>query len=230
MSEQPLVSVVVAVKDGERFLAQALDSVQAQTHPHHETIVVDGASVDHSVEIARSYPGVRVIAETSPGFSGAWNDGIGVARGDLIAILDSDDLWEPSKLERQVEVLQRRPDVDYVITRMRFFLEPGERCPPAFRPHLLEGDHVAHMPSALLARRELFDRVGMFSTTDYTVSSDIDWFARVKDLPATLAIVDELLVSKRVHASNYSNVHVYDLNRQLLSLLRDSVARRRTTS
>lgn len=230
MSDRPLVSVIMAVKDGERFIAQALDSIQAQTYTNHETVVVDGASTDRSVEIARRYPGVRVIPETGAGFSGAWNDGIGAARGRLIAILDSDDVWEPEKLERQVEVLERRPEVDYVITRMRFFLEPGEECPPPFRPHLFENDHVAHMPSALLARRELFDTVGLFSTTEYTVSSDIDWFARAKDSPAVLAVVDEPLVSKRVHDSNLSNVGAQDLNRQIVALLHDSVARRRAAS
>ena len=104
MSERPLVSIVMAVKDGERFIAQGLDSIRAQTYERHETLVVDGASQDRSVEIAQRYSQVRVIPQTGTGFSGAWNEGIEAARGDLIAILDSDDVWEPRKLERQVEV------------------------------------------------------------------------------------------------------------------------------
>ena len=227
MSDSPTVSVIMAVKNGERFVAQALDSIRAQTYPALETIVVDGDSTDGTVQIAESYPAVRVISETGTGFWGAWNDGLGAARGELIAIIDSDDVWEPTKLERQVAVLRDRPEVDYVITRMRFFLEPGFDCPLQFKRELLEGTHVAHMPSALLARRELFDTVGGFSTTRYTISSDIDWFARAKDSAATLALVDEMLVSKRVHDTNISNLLARDLNHQIVSLLRDSVARKR---
>jgi glycosyltransferase involved in cell wall biosynthesis len=230
MSEPPLVSIVMAVKDGDRFIGQALDSIQAQTWSRHETVVVDGGSIDRSVEIAEGYPGVRVISQAGTGFWGAWNEGIAVARGSLIAILDSDDLWEPRKLERQVEVLQSRPEVDYVITRMSFFLEPGHPCPAPFKAQLLEGDHLGNLPSALLARRELFDSVGMFSTTDYTIASDIDWFARAKDSDAVLAVVPELLVRKRVHDLNVSNVQARDLNRQVVSLLRDSLTRQRAPS
>ena len=114
-----------------------------------------------------------------------------------------------------------------MITRASFFLEPGVPCPPEFRAELLEGDYVANMPSALLARRGLFDCVGMFSTTDFTIASDIDWFTRAKDSPARLALVDEPLVRKRVHDSNLSNVAARDLNGQIVALLRDSLARKR---
>jgi glycosyltransferase involved in cell wall biosynthesis len=228
MTDSPLVSIVMAVKDGERYIAQALDSVRAQRYRHRETIVVDGGSRDRSAQIAGGYESVRVLPQAGAGFPGAWNEGIAAARGELIAFLDSDDVWEPEKLERQVELLRRRPDVGYVITRARFFLEPGEAVPQSFRPELLAGDHVAHMPSALLARREVFATVGLFSTTEYTISSDIDWFARAKDAPVTMAVVDQPLVHKRVHASNLSSLGARELNREVVGLLRDSVSRKRT--
>lgn len=221
------VSVLMPVRDGERFVGQALDSIAAQTRPAHETIVVDGGSQDRSAEIARGYPRTRVIPQTGTGFWGAWNDGLDAAEGELIAFLDSDDLWEPRKLELQVDLLRRRPEVDYVIARGTLFLEPGQAPLPEFPAGLFEGDHVAHMPGALLARREVFDTVGRFSTDQFTIGSDIEWFARAKDSPAVMAIVDEVLIRKRIHDANVSHVAARDLNRQITSLLRASVARKR---
>jgi glycosyltransferase involved in cell wall biosynthesis len=213
------------VKNGEPYLDQAIESVLGQTRTPHELVVVDGGSTDRSVEIARSYPGLRCLEQAGSGFAGAWNEGVAAAAGDLLAFIDSDDLWEPDKLEKQVALLDARPEVDYVISHVRFFLEPGHACPPGFRPELLEGDHVANMPSALLVRRSAFDAAGVFRT-DLTIANDIDWFARAKDAPLTLATVPEVLVHKRVHDTNLSYTAADGLNKELLGLLRQSVTRR----
>jgi glycosyltransferase involved in cell wall biosynthesis len=222
----PLVSVVIAVKDGERYLGQAIESVLAQTYEQLEIVVVDGHSKDRSAEIARSHAGVRCLPQEGTGFADAWNQGVEAAAGDLLAFLDSDDLWLPAKLEKQLGLLGEHPETDYVISRMRFLREPGEPLPAGFRPHLLDGDHVANMPSALLLRRSAFEAVGPFRT-NYSVANDIDWFARAKDLALTLGVVPEPLVLKRVHGENLSSSETAaeNLNAELLDLLRDSVAR-----
>lgn len=225
--ERELVSVIMAVRNGERFIAQAIESVLAQSYDSWEIVVVDGSSTDRSVEIASAYPRVRCQQQAErTGFAGAWNEGIAAAEGTLICFLDSDDLWEPSKLERQVEVLQRRPEVDYVITRARFLAEPGVRLPAGFRPALLASDHVANMPSALMIRCRALDAVGPFRT-DLEVASDIDWFARAKDRPLTLATIPEVLVHKRVHDANFSYTHAPTGHSEILELLRRSVSRQR---
>jgi glycosyltransferase involved in cell wall biosynthesis len=224
----PLVSVIIPVRNGERFVGQAIESVLAQTYDHREIVVVDGKSTDGSVETASSYPTVRVLQETGTGFASAWNDGLAAASGELITFLDSDDVWEPSKLERQVEVLRRRPEVDYVITRMRFLAAPGVPLPQGFKPELLESDHVANLPSALMIRRSSFDAVGPFRT-DLMVANDVDWFARAKDLPLTLAVVEEVLVHKRLHDQNWSYTYADKHGQELLGLLRQSIARQRSS-
>jgi glycosyltransferase involved in cell wall biosynthesis len=221
-----LISIIIPVKNGERFLAEALGDVTAQTYRERETIVVDGRSTDRSVEIARSFAGVRVLTQARTGFADAWNVGLAAATGELVAFLDSDDRWPRDKLAKQVGLLRRRPEVDYVITFMRYFMEPGMPTPPGFRPHLLEGEHVAYMPSALLARRKVFETIGVFPT-DYTVANDIEWFARLKDSELVGDVVPEVVVRKRVHDTNLSLFAARDLNRELLRLLRESVARQR---
>jgi glycosyltransferase involved in cell wall biosynthesis len=225
MPKRSLVSVIVPVKNGERFLAQALADVQAQTYAEREVIVVDGRSTDRSAEIARSFRGVRCITQQGDGFADAWNVGIAASSGDLIAFLDSDDRWMPGKLAAQVEALERDPDVDYVITRVRFFLEPGVAAPPGFRTSLLSGDHVANMPSALLARRRVFDLVGYFPT-HLSIANDVEWFARLKDSRLERVVMHDPLVMKRVHDANLSYFSGREFNSELLRLLRESVARK----
>jgi glycosyltransferase involved in cell wall biosynthesis len=225
--DRPLVSVIIPVKNGERFLPQALADVASQTYEHHEIVVVDGRSTDRSAEIAAAFPGVRCIDQVGDGFADAWNVGIGAATGDLIAFLDSDDRWTPEKLERQVELLRGDAGIAYAITRVRFVLEPGHPPPPGFKPELLETDHVAHMPSALLARRSVFDEIGRFST-EYEIANDIDWFARLKDSGLRGAVVPEVMVLKRVHDANLSYFASQNRNPELLRLLRESVARQRS--
>jgi glycosyltransferase involved in cell wall biosynthesis len=221
----PSVSVVLAVKNGERYLAEALESVLAQSRPPQEIVVVDGHSEDRSAAIAAAYDRVRVVKQEGVGFAGAWNEGVAASQGEILAFIDSDDRWEPRKLALQVEHLLDHPEVDYVITRARFVAEPGMPLPRGFNPDLLEGDHVANMPSALVIRRPAFAAVGPFRT-DYSIASDIDWFARAKDLPLTLGVVEEVLVDKRVHDTNLSYTAADRLNEELLDLLRDSVERR----
>jgi Glycosyl transferase family 2 len=221
-----LVSVIVPTLNAERYLGQALESVRRQTYPRWEVVVVDGGSSDGTLDVAAGRDGVRIVQQTGVGLADAWNCGLANARGELIAFLDSDDLWEPEKLARQMRAFESDPAAECVITRMRFALEPGFEPPPGFRPELLDSDHVANMPSALLARGSVFERIGIFDTR-WSIAPDIDWFARLKDANVRVVTVPEVLVRKRVHDANLSTLGGAKLNRELVAVLRESVERRR---
>ena len=101
--ENPLVSVVIPVYNGQRFLRQAIDSVLAQTYKNLEAIVVNDGSTDRSAEVMRAYGG-RIVAvhQYNMGVGGARNTGMKKARGQFIAFLDQDDWWRPEKVAKQV--------------------------------------------------------------------------------------------------------------------------------
>ena len=221
-----LVSVIIPVKDGERFLAEAINSVLEQDYRPLEIIVVDGRSVDRTREIAGSFEQVRIISQVDQGLADAWNVGIDAASGDFIAFQSHDDLWVPKKLSIQVNYMLDHPEIQYTITRVKFFAQPGFRTHPGFRTKLLEGDHVGRIPETLVARRSLFDVVGRFDDT-FSVSPDVDWFARAKDMQVPMAIMPEVLLLKRVHDANLSLVAVDECHRDLLRVLRRSVVRKR---
>ncbi len=224
---RPLVSVVIAAKNAERYLREALDSVMAQTYDRHETIVVDGHSTDGTAEIAESFPGVRHVLQRGSGFAVAWNEGIDVAQGDVVALLDSDDVWTRDKLALQVARLHAAPRVDCVLGHLRFFLGGEGPPPPSFRVELLNSAHPGHMPGALLARRAVFDTVGRFGAA-WEIASDVDWFARLKDSGTPVAMLPDVVLHKRVHDSNLSyTAHVPTYNREILRALKESADRQR---
>lgn len=225
---EPLVSVVIAVRNGEQFLGAAIESALAQSWPRCEIIVVDGGSTDRSRDIARSHAQVRLIEQRSRGFAGAWNEGILAAHGPLIAILDSDDLWDPRKIELQVRALAAHPHCGYAIARTRFLRMPGAPLPPGFDRVDLQADHSAPYPSAMLARREMFDHVGLFDE-GLRIASDIEWFRKARDMGIEPVNMPEALLHRRIHESNLSSRPPEPglLNRELLSLLRESIHRRR---
>jgi glycosyltransferase involved in cell wall biosynthesis len=225
---EPLVSVVIAVKNGERFLGEAIDSARAQTWSATEILVVDGQSTDRSREIALSYPGVRVVLQQGTGFAGAWNEGIRSARGAYIAFLDSDDCWEPTKLALQVAALETNPACGYALAQTRFFRMEGAALPPGFERVDLDKAHAAPFPSAVLVRRRLFDEVGLFDE-QWSIANDVEWFRRVYDYGIGSVLLPEVLVHRRIHGANlsYRPPDPSAFNRELLSILKSSLDRRR---
>lgn len=111
--KQDLVSVIIPVKDGERFLAGAIESVLRQTYRPIEVIVVDGHSKDGSARIARAYEPVRYLLQSGTGLWTAYNQGIGASQGEFIAFLSSDDWWEAEKVAIQVACFREQPEIEY---------------------------------------------------------------------------------------------------------------------
>ena len=222
----PLVTVVLPVRNGEKFLAEAIESVLAQTYRLMELIVIDGGSSDRSGAIARAYRGVKYVAQAGTGLPEAWNEGIACARGQLVAFISADDLWMPDKLRCQVERMIEQPELLYTIAWFRFFLEPGCPLPRGFNARLLGQDLVGRLTETLLARRDAFEIVGPFSTA-YPAAQDVAWFSRAQELDAPMAVIPQVLLHKRVHDGNLSSNAAVNTP-ALLQVLRHSLQRRRS--
>src|SRR5437867_2556724 len=114
-SMPPCVSVVIPVYNGERYLADAIQSVLDQTYENFEVIVVDDGSTDESAAVAKRFgEAIRYVHQANGGVSKARNTGIAEARGVYLAFLDQDDLWLPDKLSVQVAYLDSHPEVGAV--------------------------------------------------------------------------------------------------------------------
>ncbi len=222
------VSVILIVRNGARFIAEALDSVREQTVRPLEVLVIDGQSTDRTVEIARAYGDVSIISQTSSGIANAYNEGIACARGELLAFISHDDRWLPGKLERQVAWFADHPALLLSVTHVQHVLSEGASLPSGFRAELLDHAVPGFIMETLMVRREVFSQVGVFDPA-FAVGEDTDWFARVKDAKLPMAVLPETLVVKRVHETNASLVHA-GTNALLLRALRGSIARKRAAA
>jgi glycosyltransferase involved in cell wall biosynthesis len=199
---RPCVTVVVPAYNGERYLGAALESILGQDYRPLEVILVDDGSTDGTARVARSYPGVRYLYQPNQGAAAARNAGVAASRGELLSFLDSDDVWTPRKLSLQVGFLLKHPEVGYCLARMQNFLEPDCPLPPPWvQPEEAAAPEIGALPSTLIVRREIFDRIGGFDPR-YPVGEDIDWFFRAKDSGIPFAILPEVLLRRRLHDSN----------------------------
>jgi len=222
---KPLVSAIIPVYNCERYLAEAIESVLAQTYRPIEIIVVDDGSMDGTADIAQSYEEVRYIYQTNQGRGAAMNVGIKVARGEIIAFLDADDLWTPNKLSVQMDYLLGHPDVGYVIARMQNFLEPGAQLPPQITKDLSLTDYAALSVGTLVARKTVFDQVGDFDNS-YEHAKDVDWFVRAKEAGVHTAILPKILLYRRLHRSNRS-YQTQTKTSEFLRVVKSSIDRKR---
>lgn len=223
---QPLISVILAVKNGEQFLGEAIQSVLSQDYRPLELLVIDGHSTDGSAEIAAGFPGVRVEQQPHTGIVDAWNYGIELAQGEWIAFHSADDLWLPGELLRQAEALAADPEALYTVTHCRFF-QQGDSLPPGFNPGLLQGSYPAHMPETLLARRSAFEVLGKWAERPGNVAHDVDWFVQARERNVPHIVLEECYLAKRLHGGSTGLNGAQASTTNMLEIVRESLLRRR---
>lgn len=224
----PLVSCIVPVFNGERFLGEALDSILGQTYRPLELIAVDDGSTDGTPEVLAGYADrLKCIRQENAGGAKARNRGLDEARGDFVAFLDADDLWHPDKLTLQLARLNNRPDLDVCLTHIQNFWMPElAREEEAYRNHRRGQALPGYSPVTMLARRSVFERVGRFDER-LMQGSSLDWFLRAFELGTVVEVLPDVLVYRRLHSSNLSRVRHSNSIDEHLQVVRALVRRRR---
>ena len=219
------VSVVIPALNAERFIAEAIDSVRAQTLKVSEIIVVDNGCADRTAQIA-SELGAVVVEEKQRGISLARNAGLRQCKQEWIALLDSDDLWDTEKIERQWAAIQACPEAGLVACYFRVVEdgavilantdEASEQRWAGYQGRIVK-DECSYFPkieadffprflpscSDALFRREVLADVGMFDEA-ILYNEDFEFFMRVL-ARYPLAIVEKTLISCRRHDQKHSS-------------------------
>ena len=184
------VSAVIPCYNYGKYLARAIDSILAQTHPVAEIIVVDDGSSDNTREIATSFGDrVRYIFQENRGRAAARNHGIREATGDWIALLDADDWWLPNKIELQVQALAQRPGAVLVYTGVRCEDPDGgvivyrATDPRRLWPALRYFNGVTGSASAALIRRDALMAVSGFNESLRDCEDWDCWVRLARDHP-----------------------------------------------
>lgn len=220
------VGVVIPVRDGERYLAEALDSVLAQTHPPHDVVVVDDGSSDRTVAVAERYsPRVRCVSQRAAGIGAARNRGVMEVRGKLLAFLDGDDLWLASRLERQLAAFATSPPPDLVFGHIEQFVSPELGPDAQARLTCPHRPQPAFLANTMLMPRTVWDRVGPFSTTAVR-SEFLEWLLRAREHGLREVMLDDVVLRRRLHGSNHGLVR-RDLAGEYAVALKRALDRRR---
>ena len=223
---RPLVSVITPVFNCERYLAAALESVLGQSYRPIELIVVDDGSTDGSAEIAGRYADrIRYVHQANSGSGAARNAGVDLATGAYLAFVDADDLWVEEKLQRQMSAFEADGSLEIVFGHVEQFISP--ELPHALRRGLrFTPDKIpGRVPGTMVVRRQAFFRVGYFSLA---IGEAVDWTLRARELGLKNVILPDIVLKRRLHASNSGRLHL-DPRREYVRYLKASLDRRRAS-
>lgn len=233
-TETPAVSVVIPAYNAAWCVRKAIDSVLAQDFRDFELIVVDDGSTDDTAAVLSAYGNaIRIVHQVNGGLSNARNTGIRESRGEFVAFLDADDWWLPGKLGRQVELMRNRPDLGFSSTTARVEDPDGKlvnvwacaQWQGSFLVHLFGSNaDVAGSGSAVVARRELFQRAGYFDESLRSLE-DIDMWMRLAAVadyacleePLTIILKRPGSMSRNLEVMREAALKVMKKNRLLLS-------------
>jgi len=228
----PLVSVIIPVYNGERYIGRTIASVAAQTVPDWEIIAVNDGSPDGSLAVleeeARRDPGrIHVISVANGGVSRARNTGVANARGTLIAFIDQDDLWAPEKLEKQLAQFSATPslglsftnesviDARDALVRNKVLKFDPTTCRGMVFSHLVFDNFIP--VSSVMIRKDLFSAIGGFDP-QFAFAEDYDFLLRAAR-EAPFDFLDDPLLLYREHGENYTYRKIDIITRESFAIL-----------
>lgn len=228
----PRVSVVVPTFNRLPLLREAIETVERQSWRGFELIVVDNGSTDGTAAWLRSRADLHCIQHARPGAAGARNAGIRAASGELICFLDSDDLWEPEKLARQIAYLDAHPEYGLIATE----IAPFDNCGPVparkksrqyrirtglVARHLLFANWI--QTSTVIVRRQCLEKVGVFDEEIGNFGEDWQLWVRIA-CEYEVGFLREPLVRYRVHGDSLTTTAWEESQFQSLMLALDKLA------
>lgn len=215
-------SVIIPVRNGRRFILEALDSVLVQLADDDEIIVVDDASTDGTDRLLRNLDKRVVILDgLGRGPSAARNTGLAKARGACIAFLDHDDLWPPGRHAALLGALRQSPTANAAAGRLRIHVEEGGF---AGRHAALDGRHAPSILMTCLYRRQLIEATGPFDE-DMRFGEDLNYYVRLAESGMIVVTCDHDALVYRRHAENATNAAPPE-NKVLLDIFARKLSRR----
>lgn len=217
--KNPFVSIIIPTYNRGWVIKEAIDSVLEQTYKNVELLVVDDESTDNTTEILNAYgKDIQVLTQKNKGVSAARNRGISEAKGELIAFLDSDDLWLPKKLAVQVDFFQSNPEA-LICQTEEIWIRNGKRVNPKKKHKKYSGMIFNQClplcivsPSAVMMRRSLLKKVGLFDE-HLPACEDYDLWLRVSWQYPIYLIDTPLIVKQGGHDDQLSKTPLLDTYR-----------------
>ena len=219
------ISAIIPAYNAGRYLAEAIESILAQSLRPAEIVVVDDGSTDEThVVVKRFGAAVRYAFQPHAGIGAARNRGVELAGGEMLAFLDADDLWTPSKLACQMAAFASAPPPDLVFGQVVQFPSPEIAEEVVKKIAFVAQPTPGYLPSAMLLRRETFLRVGPFAT-HWEVGEWVDWYVRAIDLGLRSLMLPEVVQRRRIHDTN-QGIRKRDAQTEYVRIVKASLDRR----
>ena len=220
-------SVVIPAYNASKCIGETIETVLSQSVPAREIILVDDGSTDQTVSIARQHSGpIRILTQDNSGPGAATTRGIQAVKTELVATLDSDDLWSRDKMERQINVLRNAPDKTVVFCHIKSFADPA--CANILDGHpeigqIKEGWGRSTMclPTALALEN------GHLKDLDSKIGEMVDWVSMLKENGANMVMMPDLLAHRRIHPTSLSFRRDPNRDRSYLEVARRAILRKR---
>ncbi|NQV01642.1 MAG: glycosyltransferase [Bacteroidia bacterium] len=196
----PLVSIIIPVYNGENFIAEAVQCVLNQDYYPLEVIVVDDGSTDRSGNIIAQFGNqVNYIFQENAGPANARNKGLAAATGQFIGFLDADDLWPENRIREALSVLSQHPDLGFVQGFTKQVFSQGKTIKSDKREETIFG----FVMGSALFRRFVFETVGSFDDS-MKFCEDLDWFIRAMEFGIPFKIQEKVTLVYRIHDKNFT--------------------------
>jgi glycosyltransferase involved in cell wall biosynthesis len=220
------ISVLIPVYNGARYLDECIESVLSQTLPADEIVVIDDGSEYETPNVAAAWGSrIRYRRVAHGGVSHARNHGLRLAETDVIAFIDSDDVWLPKKLELQMAALLRETAPAMVFGCVEQFVSGDLTAEEAGRLTYNPAPLPGLFASTLVMRRSDCTRVGAFDESIQT-GEFMEWCSRARDLPITTVMATDVVCRRRLHRGNMGRGGV-GVHRSYLHMLKKVLDRRR---
>lgn len=211
IAPNPLVSVIIPAYNGDRFIAETVDTVLRQTYENVEILIVDDGSIDRTRQVLEPYSDrIRYIYQQNQGVAAARNRGLELTHGEFVVFLDQDDICSPDKLALQIACFQEHPEVGMVHSGWRRVDAEGKPLADVEMWHqvpvLDAAGWLQWMPilfSAMMFRRDWLQRVGLLDS-GFKQACDVDLVQRLVLLGCQTAWVRQITVGYRQHDRNDS--------------------------
>ena len=222
----PLISVIMPVKNGSKFIEAALSSVFKNITLEDEVIVVDDGSDDDTIQkidalSTRCKRPIQVIKTIDAGPARARNLAIDIAKGELITFIDHDDLWPKDRMKNHLNFFNDDTSIDLVVGKIQAF----ENAINGRRVNIAKKIHHVHL-GATTFKRSVFDAMKGFKP-EYLFSEDLDLFTRIRESNFKFYFDNKIALYYRRHESNMTNDSNQKIMQFTLKALLDSVKRRR---
>lgn len=209
------ITTIMAVYNGEKYLAEAIESVLSQTHSSDEIIVINDGSTDATADILNNYPELIVQTNTNQGMWKSLNQGISMATGDYLTFIDHDDLWHKDKNKLQLEHLQTS-EIDMSFCYIQNFTKINSHVEYADK-------QVGATQAGIFIEKSKFMDVGYFGTS--LVAESMLWFQKARLMGLRQECLVDVLAYRRVHETNMTRGRAY--NDGLVDVARELIRQRK---